>query len=214
MYVLPVALVLLVPQVGPSQKVDKGFVQLFNGKDLAGWKQFAGKQGVWMVEDSIIVCKGDGGGWLGTEKEYGNFELKLEYRLQPGGNSGVYIRAPKSGHISRDGMEIQILDDLHPKYSKLDFYQYTGSIYHVVAPNKRATKPAGQWNAMTIRADGSDIKVWLNGHKIVDTDLERWRADLAIAKEHPGLARKTGHVGLQSHTDRVEFRDLQIKDLK
>jgi hypothetical protein len=213
-YALLVAsMVLLSLPFGMGQQQDKAFVPLFNGKDLTGWKQFVGKQGVWSVEENVIVCKGDGGGWLGTEKEYANFELKLEYRLQPGGNSGVYIRAPKSGHISRDGMEIQILDDLHPKYSKLDFYQYTGSIYHVVAPNKRATKPAGQWNYMTIRADGSDIKVWLNGHKIVDADLERWRADPAIAKEHPGLARRSGHIGLQSHTDRVEFRNLVIKEL-
>src|SRR5690606_3949159 len=84
---------------------------LFNGKDLTGWQQFAGKSGNWLVEDNLIVCQGSGGGWLGTEKEYGNFEFEVDYKLKPGGNSGIYIRAPKEGHISRVGMEIQILDD-------------------------------------------------------------------------------------------------------
>lgn len=190
-----------------------GFTPLFTGKDLAGWTQYDGKAGLWKAEDNMIVCEGKGGGWLGTDKEYANFELKLEYRLKPGGNSGIYIRAPKSGHISRVGIEIQLLDDFAPTYNKLDFYQYTGSVYHVVGPTQRATKPAGQWNEMTIRAENHDVKIWLNGKKIVDADLARWNADPAIAKEHPGLSRKTGHIGLQSHTDRVEFRNLAIKEV-
>lgn len=189
------------------------FVPLFNGKDLTGWKQFTGKP-VWKVEDGLLVCEGDGGGWIGTEKEYGDFEVQLEYKLKPGGNSGVYIRAPQKGHISRDGIEIQLLDDLHPRYSKLDFFQYTGSVYHVVAPARRATKPAGQWNTISIRAQGRDIKVWLNGKKIIDADLNRWLQDPAIAREHTGLLRSQGHIGLQSHTDRIEYRNLRVRELK
>jgi hypothetical protein len=199
---------------GDDKLKDAGFVPLFDGKTLDGWKQYAGKPGLWAVEDDMIVCKGDGGGWLGTTKEYANFELRLEYRLKPGGNSGVYIRAPDSGQISRAGMEIQILDDFDPKYSKLDFYQYTGSIYHVVPPTRRAGKPAGQWNSMIIRADGRTIVVILNGKKIVDANLDHYLRDQEVAKEHPGLTRTTGRIGLQSHTDRVEFRKLQVKELK
>jgi hypothetical protein len=191
-----------------------GFTPLFNGKDLSGWKQYAGKPGLWAAEDGLLVCRGGGGGWLGTERDYANFELRLEYRLKPAGNSGVYIRAPEKGHISRDGMEIQILDDNHPKYAKIDFYQYTGSIYHVVAPTRRAGKPAGQWNTMTVRADGRRVVVIVNGKKVVDADLDRCRQDPAVAKEHPGLARTTGRIGLQSHTDRVEFRNLRVKELR
>jgi hypothetical protein len=198
----------------PATTFQPGYQPLFNGIDLAGWKQFAGKPGTWVVEDGMIVCQGSGGGWLGTEKEYANFEFQVEYRLKAAGNSGIYIRAPKEGHISRVGMEIQILDDLDPKYAKLHFYQYTGSIYHVVAPNQRATKPAGQWNTMKIRAQNRDVQIWLNGKKIVDTNLDRWIADEAIAKEHTGLSRASGHIGLQSHTDRVEFRNIQIKVLE
>jgi hypothetical protein len=216
---LAISLVLFSWSLGTAQPLsDKekadGFVPLFNGTDLAGWKQFGSNKDVWKVDDGMIVCQGNGGGWLGTTRDYADFELRLEYRLTPAGNSGVYIRAPTEGHISRAGIEIQILDDFHPKYANIDFYQYTGSIYHVVAPTRRASKKAGQWNAMTIRALGREVRVILNGKTIVDADLDRARKDPAVDKEHPGLARTTGRIGLQSHTDRVEFRDLRIKELK
>jgi Domain of Unknown Function (DUF1080) len=196
-----------------KEKAD-GFVALFDGKSLDGWKVYDGKPEVWTAEDGLVVCKGDGGGWLGTTRDYDNFVLRLEYRLKPAGNSGVYLRAPETGHISRVGMEIQILDDNHPSYAKLDFYQYTGSIYHVVPPNQRAGKAAGEWNAMEIRADGRQIIVVLNGKKLVDADLDRCLKDAAVAKEHTGLARKSGRIGLQSHSERVEFRNLRVKELK
>ncbi|MBI1913592.1 MAG: DUF1080 domain-containing protein [Planctomycetes bacterium] len=210
------ALVLLLPagaQSPNAKETAEGFVPLFNGKDLDGWKPIDSKANVWSAEDGLIVCSGKGGGWLGTTREYDNFVLRLEYRLKPGGNSGVYIRAPGRGYISRQGMEIQLLDDNHPSYAKLDFYQYTGSIYHVVPPTRRAGKPAGQWNAMEIRADGRRIVVVLNGIRIVDADLDRCLLDPAVAKEHTGLKRTTGLIGLQSHTDRVEFRNLRVKVL-
>jgi hypothetical protein len=212
------ALLCLAPPTGAAPQDDKekadGFVSLFNGRDLTGWKQFAGKKDVWAAEKDLIVCQGGGGGWLGTDREYANFEVRLQYRLTPGGNSGVYIRAPKEGHISRVGMEIQILDDEHPKYAKLNNYQYTGAIYHVVGPSKRVGNPAGRWNDLTIRAEGRKVTVTLNGTKIVDANLDQYLSDPAIAKEHTGLARATGHIGLQSHTDRVEFRNVRIKELK
>jgi hypothetical protein len=215
--ILLAALVTWLPCAGQEvedKEKAEGFVPLFNGKDLAGWKQYAGKPGVWTAEDGMVVCRGGGGGWLGTTRDYANFELRLEYRLRPAGNSGVYIRAPEVGHISRVGMEIQILDDNHPKYAKIDFYQYTGAIYHVVPPTRRAGKPAGQWNALAVRADGRRVAVLVNGKPVVDADLDWCLRDPAVAREHPGLARATGRIGLQSHTDRVEFRRIRIKELK
>jgi hypothetical protein len=215
-----VALVLLCAALpAPAQVTDDkekadGFAPLFDGKTLEGWKIYDGKPAVWAAEDGLVVCKGEGGGWLGTLRDYDNFVLRLDYRLKPAGNSGVYIRAPEKGHISRVGMEIQILDDNHPSYAKIDFYQYTGSIYHVVPPTQRAGKAAGEWNTMEIRADGRQVVVVLNGKKVIDADLDRCLNDPAVAKEHTGLARKSGRIGLQSHTDRVEFRNLRVKELK
>src|SRR5262245_15629708 len=214
---LALAILCLASAFGPPQEirsVETGFVPLFNRKDLAGWKRFAGKDDIWTMEEGILVCKGGGGGWLGTERDYADFEIRLDYRVQPGGNSGVYIRAPVEGHISRVGIEIQILDDFHPNYAKIDFYQYTGAIYHVVPPTRRASKPAGEWNSMSISAQGRNIAVTLNGIKIVDADLEKCLQDPAVAKEHPGLKRSTGRIGLQSHTERVEFRNIRLKELK
>ncbi len=197
-----------------EKEKGEGFIPLFNGKDLSGWKLYQSKPEGWIVEDGVLVCTGKGGGWLGSERDYANYVVRLEYRLGPAGNSGVYLRAPEEGHISRAGMEIQILDDFHPKYAKLDFYQYTGSIYHVVAPTQRASKPAGEWNALEIHAAGREIVVVLNGKKIVDADLDRALRDPAVAKEHTGLARTTGRIGLQSHSERVEFRNIRVKELK
>jgi hypothetical protein len=196
-----------------ADEPDDGFVALFNGKGLSGWKLYDSKPEGWQVSDGMIICTGKGGGWLGTERDYANYVLRLEYRLLPGGNSGVYLRAPEKGWISRVGMEIQILDDFAPQYAKLDFYQYTGSIYHVVAPTQRASKKAGEWNRMEIRADGRNIVVTLNGKRVVDADLDRCLKDPAIAREHTGLTRTTGKIGLQSHNERVEFRQLRIKEL-
>src|SRR5262249_18048961 len=165
-------------------------------------------------EDGVLVCNGKGGGWLGTDRDYADFIFVLEYRLKPGGNSGVYLGAPEKGHISRVGMEIQILDDLYPSYANIDYYQYTGSLYHVAAPTRRASKKAAEWNAMELRALGRQLMVFINGKKVVDVDLDHCRKDPAVAKEHPGLGRTSGRIGLQSHTDRVEFRNIFVKEMK
>ena len=192
---------------------EEGFVPLFNGKDLGGWSKYDSRPDAWAVEPGMIVCTGKGGGWLGTDRDYADFILRLEYRLRPGGNSGVYVRAPDKGHISRVGMEIQILDDADPRYAKIDYYQYSGALYHVVAPTQRANKPAGQWNTMEVRAEGRRLRVFLNGKKVLDADLDHCLKDPEVAKEHPGLARTAGRIGLQSHSERVEFRNLRVKEL-
>jgi len=201
-------------QAVTDREKEEGFVPLFNGKDLKGWKLYESKPEGWTVEEGLLVCTGKGGGWLGTERDYADYVLRLEYRLGPAGNSGVYLRAPEKGHISRVGMEIQLLDDNHPNYARLDFYQYTGSIYHVQAPTRRAGKPAGEWNTLEIRVAGRRVVVVLNGKKIQDADLDYLQKDHEVAREHTGLARSTGRVGLQSHSDHVEFRHLRIKELK
>jgi hypothetical protein len=184
----------------------EGFVALFNGKDLSGWKVHAGRMDRWGADNGILFVEGEGGGWLMTEKEYDDFEIRLEYKLPKQGNSGVALRAPLKGDPAYQGMEIQILDD--DNYKGLREEQYAGSIYDVVAPSKHVTKPAGEWNRMDITAKGRQITVSINGQKIVDANLDKYKDR---AGKHPGILRTKGHLGLQSHTGRVEFRNVYVK---
>lgn len=205
---LPFALLTLL-SLGAGQD-DEGFVPLFDGKSLEGWETVGGQEGNWSVEDGIIVTKGEGGGWLSTKKSYGNFVLSLEYRLVPGGNSGIFIRSPHEGDPAYVGMELQVLDDEADWYKNLQPYQYCGSVYGVIPAKRGHTKPAGEWNRMVITAEGPQITVRLNGETIVDGNLED-HSD--AAEQHPGIKRKDGYIGLQSHSERVEFRDIKIKVL-
>jgi hypothetical protein len=187
----------------------KGAEALFNGKDLKGWKVHGGKLSAWGAEKGLLVSKSGGGGWLMTEKEYGDFELRLEYRLRTkGANSGVALRSPMKGDPAYTGMEIQILDNAGHKGLKP--WQYTGSIYGVVAPSKDATRPVGEWNRMRITAKGRKVTVEINGTTVVDANLDDHKEHF---KAHPGLLRAKGHLGLQSHGGRIEFRNLTVKPL-
>lgn len=184
---------------------------LFDGKSLDGWTRFGGKAEAWAVEDGTLVSLGEGGGWLGTERDYDNFVLTFQFRLTPGSNSGVYLRAPAdTSHISRTGMEIQLLDDGDPRYKDIKPWQFTGAIYHVAPPERGHLKPTGEWNTMEIRADGPHVVIRLNGATIVDDRIDRHPE---LEAEHTGLRRQSGRIGLQSHNGRVEFRDLKIKVL-
>ncbi|HEV3203059.1 MAG TPA: DUF1080 domain-containing protein [Gemmataceae bacterium] len=210
------SLVLLSGLVSFSRGEDKGppsgFDALFNGKDLTGWKVFDGKMTAWGADNGILFVSGGGGGWLMTEKEYGDFELRLEYKVPAKGNSGVALRAPLKGNPAYEGMEIQILDDPWYKdpanYKSIRPTQLTGSIYDVVPPSKDALKPTGDWNAMRITAKGRQVTIEINGSKIVDANLDDYKEK---AKAHPGLLRDKGHLGLQSHDGRVEFRNIYVK---
>jgi hypothetical protein len=190
-----------------GQKPPPGFEPLFNGKDLGGWKS-TGKKDVWGAEKGILYVQGGGGGWLMTEKEYADFELRLEFKMPKMGNSGVALRSPLEGNPAYAGMEIQLLDDA--SWEKLRPTQQTGSIYDVVPAAKVVTRPHGEWNQMRIVAKGRRVLVELNGTKLVDANLDEYKEH---AKKHPGLLRKSGHIGLQSYNFRVEFRNLYVKKL-
>ncbi|MEN6577347.1 MAG: DUF1080 domain-containing protein [Phycisphaerales bacterium] len=174
---------------------------------LVGWQQIGGQQDAWHFQDGILYTEGENGGWLATVRQYDNFKLSLEFRVPPGGNSGVFIRSPLEGDPAYTGMEIQILDDYAEQWRNLNPYQYTGSIYGVQAPSERATKQAGQWQEMVITARGPQIKVVLNGRKIIDTKVTYYPYK---TDSHPGLTRDGGYLGLQNHGSRVEFRNIRI----
>ena len=192
-------------QLSPEE-VAEGFVSLFNGKDLDGWQ---GAVKGYAIEDGAMVCQP--GGNVYTNKEYANFVLRFEFKLPPGGNNGVGIRTPVKGDAAYVGMEIQVLDDTHPKHKGLQPYQFHGSIYGVVPAKTGHLKPIGQWNSQEIVADGTRIKVTLNGTIITEADLSK--IDRTVDKrEHPGLHNAKGYIGWLGHGDPVAFRHVRIRN--
>ena len=190
-------------------EAPEGFAPLFNGKDLTGW---VGDTKGYAAENGMLVC--NKGGRLFTEKEYSNFVLRFDFKLPPGGNNGLGIRSPLEGESAFAAMEIQILDDTAEKYKDLHDYQFHGSIYGVVPAKRGALKPVGEWNSQEVAAEGKHIKVTLNGTVIVDADLEEAAARGPMdGRNHEGLLRETGHIGFLGHGDRIEFRNIFIKEL-
>ncbi len=191
---------------------EEGFSSLFDGKTLTGWT-LVGKQGSgYGVKDGLLFCAKGGGGRLLTEKQFANFILRFEFKLEDGGNNGIAIRAPLDGDAAYTAMEIQVLDDYASKYANLRPAQYHGSIYDVVPAKRGALKKAGEWNQEEILADGRHIKITLNNQVIVDADLNSVADTRALIK-HPGLLRQRGRVGFLGHNDYVEFRNIRIKEL-
>jgi hypothetical protein len=171
-----------------EQESSDGFVSLFDGRTLDGWQ---GDTEGYEAREGVLVCN-ERGGRLRTEKEYGNFVLRFDYKLEPGGNNGIDIR----------GMEIQILDDDAPKHANLKPCQYHGSIYCHVPAERGHQKPIGQWNEQEILVDGNHVKVTLNGVAIVDAETD-----------HAALKQPKGPIGFKGHRQHVEFRNLRIKEL-
>lgn len=189
------------------------FVKLYNGKDLKGWEVQDGNISAWKADGDILSCDGKGGGWLRSAKKYTDFVLKLEYRLPAGGNSGVGLRFPDKGNPAFDGIEIQVLDDDDPQYKDIIEAQHTGSLYYQAAAKQGAAKPDGEWNAFEITCLGRQITVKLNGQVINDVDLDKYTE--SKDPKYSALADRPeyGRIGMQSHETRVDFRNIEIKDL-
>jgi hypothetical protein len=206
-----------VPELTAAEKAA-GFVPLFDGQSLAGWVGLGGDTSSYYVQDGMLICKDTGKVHLFTEKEYGNFVLRLQIKLDPGGNNGLGIRAQMSREPHIYGMELQILDDDYyadGEPIKLKDYQHHGSIYGVVPAKTGHLKPAGQWNDQEVIVNGRQVKVTLNGTVIVDADLDQ--VTPIDGHDHPGLKYEKGHIGLHAHGNygaEVFFRNLRIKELK
>lgn len=201
------------PGAPPAAGQPPAFVPLFNGRDLTGW---TGDTAGYSVVDGAITC-GPKGTNLFTAREYSNFVLRFRFRLAPGANNGIGVRAPLAGDAAYEGLEIQVLDDGHEKYAGwLKPWQRHGSVYGIAASSgsTAALKPAGEWNDEEITVDGRAVKVTLNGTVILDANLDAATASGTLSgKDHPGLRRTAGHVGFLGHGDRVSYKDVQIREL-
>lgn len=190
-----------------------GFEVLFDGSNLDSW---IGNTGAYSIENgTLFVDPEKGGGNLYTKKEYEDFVFHFEFKLTEGANNGLGIRTPTKGDAAYVGMELQIIDNTAEVYKDLQCYQYHGSVYGVIPALRGYLKPVGEWNSQEVVADGTKIKITLNGHVIVDGDIGLYiqNEKTIDGKEHPGLGNKKGHIGFLGHGHKLWFRNITIKEL-
>ena len=214
-------------EVNAQSAQKKGWVKLFDGKTTNGWhtygKSFVGNG--WKAENGALHLdpkaeKNDGGDIV-TDKEYGNFHLKLEWKVAPKSNSGIvfYIHeeVPKYGNTYSTGPEMQVLDnDWHPDGKILK--HRAGDLYDLVKSSSEPVKPVGEWNKVEIISNNGQLEFKLNGKSIVKTSLwtDEWKALIAGSKfaKWPNFGTfKSGKISLQDHGDEVWYRNIEIKEL-
>lgn len=180
---------------------DAGFEPLFNGQDLTGWVHVGATEGAWSAADGVLVCNGQGRGWIRPTGVYEDLILRLEYKIERDSNSGVFLRTSEQGRPAFAGMEIQIID--HPDHTT--DVKATAAIYDSVAPSRNTSKPLGEWNALEITCIGRRVAVRHNDVIVVDANLDTY----------PELRERLprGYIGLQNHGTLVAFRNIGIKEL-
>jgi hypothetical protein len=213
------------------EEIADGWQLLFDGKTLNGWKRFNHDTigPLWTVQDSTILCDGEGlgegsgdmGGSLITTREFGNFDLILEYKVSRGGNSGILyhvVEDPKYKYDYETGPEFQLLDDGGWE-GELKEEQKAGSSYDMyAAPASKKVNPAGEWNSARIVYSNGHVEHWLNGEKVVEFDenSDEFKTRLSNSKwkDYPDWNKsKTGAISLQDHGAPVYFRNIRIKEL-
>ena len=196
-----------------------GWRSLFDGKTTAGWRGYmkADMPSGWQVVDGALTRVGPGGDIITTD-QFANFELALEWKVAPAGNSGIMYRViegPQNTYQS--GPEMQVLDDARHADGKSPLTS-AGALYGLYPAAAGVVRPAGEWNAVRIVANGAHVEHWLNGVKVVDYELwsPDWERRVAASKFHewPPYGRaKRGHIALQDHGDWVAYRNIKIRVL-
>jgi serine/threonine protein kinase len=206
------------PTSHPTTKKADEWVSLWNGKNLEGWAVINGKQNNWGVDpkEKVLFTAGTDGGWLMTEQEYENVEVRLDYRLTAKAQSGLALRSPLLGNPALAGMKIQFWDDGWYKSRATPTVpaELTGALFDVAGPanlTREAARPPGEWNKLHVLLRGRQLTVELNGAPVLKTSLDEFGQP--VLDKHPGLKRPRGHLGLQSHTNRVDFRDIAVHAL-
>jgi hypothetical protein len=195
-----------------------GWKQLYNGKDLTGWKHVGG--GSMSVENGLIRGHGGMGLLYYTGQKFSNCTIHVVYKMEKeNSNSGVFIRIPIEPREEWMpvfyGYEVQI--DNHPETSKENDYHVTGTLYSLTKPLAKPGKPGPQWNTMDITLDGPRTIVYVNGVKVTDykegQPVPKREADFEPQR---GIRPNSGYIGLQNHGDNdvVFFKEVSVKPLK
>ena len=205
-------------------ETSEGWRLLFDGQTTEGWRGFKLDEVPpgWVVQDGALYFSGEHGGEgygdLMTAEQFANFVLKLEWKISPGGNSGILYRVTENyDQEFHTGPEFQIIDA--PGFPEpLEGGQLAGANYALHPPAKDVVKPAGEWNTSTLVVNGAHVEHWINGEKLVDYELwtDEWKKLVAATKfsEWPDYGlNKTGYIVLQDHGAPVWFRNVKIRVL-
>lgn len=189
--------------------------------DLSAWRGY-GRQdlpGGWQEQDAAIAfVPGVEGGDIVTRQQFDDFELELEWRVGPAGNSGIFYRGLETDEpIYNTAPEMQILDDAGHNDGRSPMTS-AGSLYALYPVPDGVVRPAGEWNQARIVARGPHVEHWLNGQKVVEAEIgsEDWNRRVAESKfaELADFGRAArGHIGLQDHGDPVWFRNIRVRSL-
>jgi hypothetical protein len=207
----------LAPNTLAESERAHGVRLLFDGQTTAGWRGYkqAEAPAGWQVVEGTLTRVGEGGDLVSLE-QFEDFELEFEWRIAPGGNSGVMFRVSEDHDYPWEtGPEFQLLDNAgHPDGK--DPRTSAGANYAMHAPLADVARAAGNWNQARLRVCGPVVEHWLNGEKIVEYELGSadWKARVAACKwkDRPDYGqRKSGHIVLQDHGDRVSFRNLKLQ---
>lgn len=181
---------------------EPGFVPLFDGTSLDGWEQ----KGNWVIEDGALFRKEKGGNITCTARTVpDDFELRFEWKVSKGCNSGVYYRPGQ--------YEYQVLDNAHSPYGE-NPRQSAASLFFCMAPSKDASRPLGEWNEGRVVCKGAVIQHWLNGEKVIDFDYTdpRWAKEVELLSiRGADLGARGGRVWLQDHGAPVWFRNIRLR---
>lgn len=198
---------------------QQGWRLLFDGQSLQHWRTYQESEvnSGWAIENGCltrVAWRGD----LISREQFGDFELKLEWRISQGGNSGIFIRGDESGSsIHHTGFEMQVLDNAGHRDGKQPSHR-AGAYYDMIAPDHDTSKPVGFWNRVRIVADGGDVEFWLNDKLTAkfQQGSPEWQvlyeqSKFTSRKAYGSLLK--GHIGLQDHFDKVWYRNIRIRSL-
>lgn len=217
------ALVTVSPTAHEAVPQD-GWTNLFDGTSLNGWRAYRQPDATktrWKVEGGMLtVDPGDAKDTRGardiiTTGTYDNFELAFEWKVSPGGNSGVkyFILEDRDSAI---GHEYQIIDDMKHPDAKIGAHRQTAAFYDVLPATNRPLKPAGEFNQSRVVVNGRNVEHYLNGTRVLQYELSSPALQAAIDKsKFKGIERfgkpQKGHILLQDHGDRVWYRSVRIR---
>ncbi len=207
-----------------SGEIAEGWQLLWDGKTFDGWHTF-NKDSVigWEIKDGLLISLGLGGDHANdivTNKDYQNFELSVDWKLSPGGNSGLFYYAVEGKYpeIYAIAPEYQLVDDMgFPE--KLEEWQKTAACYGMyTADSAKTLKPIGDFNTSKIIVNNGHVEHWLNGDKVVEYQMwtDDWNKRIKEGKwkDFPDYASsKTGKIGIQDHGQSNAFRNIKIKIL-